>query len=85
MEDDVSGGSEENDVSGGFEEEDGEHLPELEEVIPAPETLPPEEDVEFGGPVETSPNSATETPVAVTNSGGGDDVDVVELVQSIRL
>lgn len=79
----------EEDVSGGSEEENGEYLPELEEVISTPETLPPEEDVELGGPVETSPDSvitsphATETPIAVINSGDGNDFDVVEPDQSI--
>lgn len=62
---------------------------EPEELISTPETLPPEEIVELGSPVETSPDSvitspcATETPVAVINSGGGNNLDVVESAQSI--
>lgn len=78
------------DVSRESEEENGEDLPEPERVIPALETLPPAENVELGGPVETSPNltitssPAVETPVAVTNSGDEGDVDAAEPVQPIR-
>lgn len=67
----------EEDVSEASEKEDGGCLPEPGEVSSTPETLPFDEDVELGGPIETSPDSglishhATETPVAVTNSGGG--------------
>lgn len=52
------------DVSGGSKDENGEYLPEPEEVISTPETLPPEEDVELGGPVETSPDSVITSPHA---------------------
>lgn len=46
--------------------------------------------MELGGPVKTSPDSvitsprATETPVAVINSGDGNNFDVVGPAQSIR-
>lgn len=83
----------EQDVSGESEEENGEYLPEPKEISSAPELLPPEGDVELGGSVETSiPDDlttmssphATETPVANTNSGGGDGLDTFEPVQRVH-